>query len=57
VIRRIQQIHPSGIPSSLRFREREGLIEPTRIPGSYLLYSQGEIQQIVQIKRCQNQRL
>ncbi|HEV2128531.1 MAG TPA: cobalamin-dependent protein [Thermomicrobiales bacterium] len=57
VVRRLQETHPSVSQSSLRFLEREGLIEPTRTPGGHRLYSEADIERIQQIKAWQDQRL
>lgn len=57
VVRRIQQTHPAVSQSSLRFLEREGLIEPTRTPGGHRLFSEEDIERILQIKAWQDQRL
>jgi MerR family transcriptional regulator, light-induced transcriptional regulator len=57
VVREVQEIYPSVTQSSLRFLEREGLIEPTRTPGGHRLYSRSDIERILQIKAWQDQRL
>lgn len=57
VVEAVRQIYPSVTQSSLRFLEREGLIVPTRTPGGHRLYSQADIQRILQIKEWQAQRL
>lgn len=57
VVRQVKKSYPSVTPSSLRFLEREGLIAPTRTPGGHRLYSEADIQRILQIKDWQAQRL
>ncbi len=57
VVERLRQHYPDVTPSSLRFLEREGLIEPTRTPGGHRLYSDADVRRIAQIKEWQAQRL
>lgn len=57
VVEQVQHTYPSVTPSSLRFLEREGLIVPTRTPGGHRLYSEADVQRILQIKEWQAQRL
>lgn len=57
VVERVRHIYPSVSQSSLRFLEREGLIEPTRTPGGHRLFSEADIDRILQIKAWQDQRL
>lgn len=57
VVAQLQQLHPDITQSSLRFLEREGLVEPARTPGGHRLYSQADIQRVRQIKEWQAHRL
>ncbi len=57
IVATLRQRYPDVTPSSLRFLEREGLIEPTRTPGGHRLYSEGDVRRIAQIKEWQAQRL
>jgi DNA-binding transcriptional MerR regulator len=57
VVEALRQQNLAVTPSSLRFLEREGLIEPTRTPGGHRLYSEADVQRIAQIKAWQAQRL
>lgn len=57
VVELVQETYPSVSPSSLRFLEREGLVEPTRTPGGHRLYSEADVARILQIKEWQGQRL
>ncbi len=57
VVREVQETYPSVTQSSLRFLEREGLVEPTRTPGGHRLYSRDDIERILRIKAWQDQRL
>jgi DNA-binding transcriptional MerR regulator len=57
VVQQLRMTYPSVSQSSLRFLEREGLVEPTRTPGGHRLYSPSDIDRILQIKSWQNQRL
>ena len=57
VVDRVRQQHPSVTASSLRFLEREGLITPERTPGGHRLYSQADVNRVLQIKTWQEQRL
>ncbi len=57
VVEQVQHTYPSVTPSSLRFLEREGLLVPTRTPGGHRLYSEADVQRILQIKEWQAQRL
>lgn len=56
VVELVRRSWPSVTPSSLRFLEREGLLVPMRTPGGHRLYSEADIQRIVQIKEWQAQR-
>lgn len=57
VVESLQAEFPDVSISSLRFLEREGLLEPTRTPGGHRLYSRADVARIRQIKRWQAQRL
>ncbi len=57
VVADVQREFPDVSHSSLRFLEREGLLQPTRTPGGHRLYTVEDVQRIVQIKRWQAQRL
>lgn len=57
VVETLRQLYPGVTPSSLRFLEREGMVEPTRTPGGHRLYSQADVRRIAQIKEWQGQRL
>jgi DNA-binding transcriptional MerR regulator len=57
VVETLRQDYPGVTPSSLRFLEREGLIEPTRTPGGHRLFSEADVRRIAQIKAWQAQRL
>lgn len=57
VVARLQSDYPDVTPSSLRFLEREGLVEPERTPGGHRLYSERHIGQVRRIKEWQRQRL
>jgi DNA-binding transcriptional MerR regulator len=49
--------YPDVTPSSLRFLEREGLVEPERTPGGHRLYSNAHVEQVRRIKQWQRERL
>ncbi len=57
VVELVRRDHPTVTPSSLRFLEREGLLVPTRTPGGHRLYSEADVQRILQIKEWQAHRL
>lgn len=57
VVARLQEEYPDVSPSSLRFLEREGLVEPERTPGGHRLYSEEHINQVRRIKEWQRERL
>lgn len=52
----LQTEFPDLTLSSLRFLEKEGLLEPQRTQGGHRLYSDGDIARIRLIKRLQSQR-
>ena len=53
----LRRTYPNVTHSSLRFLEREGLIDPARTPGGHRLYSAADIGRIGTIKAWQTQRL
>jgi DNA-binding transcriptional MerR regulator len=57
VVEALREAYPEITPSSLRFLEREGLIEPTRTRGGHRLYSKADVRRIGQIKAWQAQHL
>lgn len=57
VVARVRERYPDMTHSSLRFLEREELVLPNRTPGGHRLYSQSDIDRILQIKTWQAQRL
>lgn len=57
VVAQLQKEFPDVTPSSLRFLEREGLIQPERTPGGHRLYSQANIDTVRRIKEWQRDRL
>jgi methanogenic corrinoid protein MtbC1 len=57
VVEELRRTFPDVSHSSLRFLEREGLIQATRTPGGHRLYSEADIDRIRQIKTWQAQRL
>jgi DNA-binding transcriptional MerR regulator len=57
VVAELRRSYPDVTHSSLRFLEREGLIEPVRTPGGHRLYSPADIERIQQIKAWQSERL
>jgi methanogenic corrinoid protein MtbC1 len=57
VVAELSVTYPDVTHSSLRFLEREGLVEPQRTPGGHRLYTERDIFRIRQIKEWQKQRL
>ncbi len=57
VVEELSAQYPDVTHSSLRFLEREKLVEPERTAGGHRLYSQSDINRIRQIKEWQEQRL
>lgn len=57
VVARLADSYPDVTPSSLRFLEREGLVEPERTPGGHRLYSNVHVEQVRRIKEWQRERL
>jgi methanogenic corrinoid protein MtbC1 len=54
---RLQQAYPEVTHSSLRFLQREGLLEPTRSNGGHRLYTLRDLDRVRTIKQWQAQRL
>ncbi|HWV36149.1 MAG TPA: MerR family transcriptional regulator [Thermomicrobiales bacterium] len=57
VVAEIQRTYPDVSHSSLRFLEREGLLNATRTAGGHRLYSAEDVDRVRTIKRWQEQRL
>jgi MerR family transcriptional regulator, light-induced transcriptional regulator len=57
VVAELQRSYPDVTHSSLRFLEREGLLEPARTAGGHRLYTPHDVERIRQIKSWQAQRL
>ena len=57
VVAELQPLYPEISASSLRFLERERLVEPHRSPGGHRLYSPADVQRIRLIKEWQARRL
>ncbi|MGB3307388.1 MAG: cobalamin-dependent protein [Thermomicrobiales bacterium] len=57
VVAEIQRTYPDVSHSSLRFLEREGLLNATRTAGGHRLYSPEDVGRVRTIKRWQEQRL
>lgn len=57
VVAELRARYPDVSHSSLRFLEREGLVEPTRTPGGHRLYAAEDIDRVRRIKEWQRQRL
>lgn len=53
----LQKTHPDVSHSSLRFLQREGLIDPPRTKGGHRKYRPGDLERIRTIKNWQAQRL
>ena len=56
VVKRLQQHYPDLSVSKVRFLEDEGLINPSRTPGGYRLYSQHDIRRLETILHLQKTR-
>jgi|GEM_PF-1651577 len=56
-VRHLQQTYPDVTHSSLRFLQRESLIDPVRTSGGHRLYRQSDLDRIRTIKAWQLQRL
>lgn len=57
VVAALHRDYPDVTRSSLRFLEREGLIEAERTSGGHRLYTHADVERLRQIKRWQAQRL
>jgi methanogenic corrinoid protein MtbC1 len=57
VVQELSHDFPDITHSSLRFLERERLIEPTRTPGGHRLFSPADVRRVRQIKEWQQDRL
>lgn len=57
VVARLADNYPDVTSSSLRFLEREGLVDPERTPGGHRLYSKAHVEQVRRIKEWQRERL
>lgn len=56
VVRRLQQQYPDLSVSKVRYLEDEGLLDPSRTPGGYRLYSARDIQRLETILYLQKSR-
>ena len=56
VVRRLQERYPDLSVSKVRFLEDEGLLNPSRTPGGYRLYSQNDIRRLETILYLQKHR-
>ena len=56
VVKRLQQRYPDLSVSKVRYLEDEGLINPSRTPGGYRLYSQHDINRLETILHLQKTR-
>jgi DNA-binding transcriptional MerR regulator len=56
VVAELRASHPDVSHSSLRFLEREGLIEPVRTRGGHRLYTPADVARVRRIKEWQRQR-
>lgn len=57
VVEQLSREYPDITHSSLRFLEREKLVEPERTPGGHRLYSKRHVERIRRIKEWQKERL
>ena len=46
VVKRLQSLYPDLTISKVRYLEDEGLLNPSRTPGGYRLYSQRDIKRL-----------
>lgn len=53
----LQATYPDTSHSSLRFLQREGMVNPMRTVGGHRLYTPGDLDRVRRIKRWQEQRL
>ena len=56
VVKRLQQRFPDLTVSKVRFLEEEGLVEPSRTPGGYRLYSNRDVERLETILYLQKER-
>lgn len=56
VVKRLQQRYPDLSVSKVRYLEDEGLLNPSRTPGGYRLYSQADINRLEMILHLQKTR-
>ena len=56
VVKRLQQRFPDLTVSKVRFLEEEGLVEPSRTPGGYRLYSGRDVERLETILYLQKER-
>ena len=52
VVRRLQDQYPDLSISKVRYLEDEGLLNPSRTPGGYRLYSSRDIQRLEAFSTC-----
>lgn len=57
VVAELRSSYPDVSHSSLRFLEREGLVEPVRTPGGHRLYAAADVARVRRIKEWQRQHL
>lgn len=57
VVADMRRTYPDVSVSSLRYLEREGLIDPIRTPGGHRLFRSSDIDRVRQIKEWQSQRM
>lgn len=57
VVAQLREEFPDVSHSSLRFLEREGMLNPVRTPGGHRLYRMSDIARVVQIKQWQQHNL
>ena len=56
VVKRLQSLYPDLTISKVRYLEDEGLLNPSRTPGGYRLYSQRDIKRLETILYLQKNR-
>ena len=57
VVKRLQSLYPDLTISKVRYLEDEGLLNPSRTPGGYRLYSQRDIKRLETILYLQKNRV
>ena len=55
VVKKLQARYPDLTVSKVRFLEDEGLIEPSRTPGGYRLYSPADVERLETILYLQKE--